>query len=241
MFVATRAFIFFFLSAVIITVVNGCKPKTKDALTDEHIQMAMLVKGMDDSVKNTFLQSIHPKERKKVDIALKQYEHFTGTVEYQDVSLNLPIHTVVSMEDGVVRHQIGRYKNNNIATEYYKVENDQIIDSTRSYYFGGQLRSRYYNAVDKSKRVIEQYYQSGQIRNRSTDASMTTWFENGAQSGIYYFDNGKVIKRTLWHPNKKKKEESEWWNDQLNGIFREWDSLGNQTRNEHYVNGIIKK
>ena len=226
----------------ICLVLSGCKPRTINSISDAQIRLTMMAKTMADSQKFFFLNSFNEVEKEKITRAMKKYEHFSGSVDYDDVFLNYTVRTTTTLEQGMIRTQIARYERGTLAFERYIVGNTIVNDSSISYYPNGSIFNRTVNPADSTQRFREDYFPNGRMRTKSTADSLFTWHENGQRSGIYHFKRGQVVNRTLWHENGVRAEESQWKSDKINGRYQEWDTLGHQTRNELYALGkLIKK
>jgi antitoxin component YwqK of YwqJK toxin-antitoxin module len=218
---------------------TGCKPRTRRTETNEEIRRAMMIKAMDDSLKEENLNRLPDYTRQNVITLLKKYEQLTGVVEFEDYLLSVKITMKVSLENGTVRSGRGEYGNGVLALVFYPVKNREMIDSAYRYYPSGHLYSRRITPVDTLKRIYEEFYESGTIRSRNSATMLFNWHPNGNISAKFIFDNGQVIQRTLWHENGTVKEMSGWQNDSLNGLYQVWDSLGHQTRKEQYAAGVL--
>lgn len=234
----TTASILRLLVVIIIIAGIGCKPRTRKTEENYHIRAAIMMKMMDDSTAEMFLNNTIFADREKIKQVLKRYENTTGEVEYEDYFFYPFIMTTV-LENGAVRSQTGIYQNGNTAVEFRIVENGVVKDSTRRYYPGGPLYSRRISMTDASQNLYEEFFDNGIKRSMRLSDTLWTWNETGRPSGKFVFRNGEVFFRTLWHPNGVKKEESEWLHDTLDGNFRTWDSLGTVTNDVLYRKGTV--
>jgi antitoxin component YwqK of YwqJK toxin-antitoxin module len=228
------------LIVIIFIAAIGCKPRTRKTEENYHIRAAMMIKMMDDSTAEMFLNNSIFADREKIKQVLKRYENTTGEVEYEDYFFYPFIMTTV-LENGVVRSQTGVYENGNTAHELRIVEHGVVKDSTRRYYPAGPLYSRRISMTDAAQNLYEEFFESGVKRSMRYSDTLWTWLDTGAPSGKFIFTEGEVRFRTLWYPNGKKKEESEWLHDTLNGNFRSWDSLGTLTSDLLYKKGVITR
>lgn len=130
--------------------------------------------------------------------------------------------------DGENEFRSGRFVRRTI---YYRdgatmIEN-VLLDSVTNTW-----KSQEYYPGGKPKRMYVSSQEEYPIERR--------WYGNGQLELEFSRSDGKKDIGVRYYPNGAKKEEFEFVNEQRHGVWAEWDSLGNQTRNEFYVNGKLK-
>lgn len=238
-----RSIVFVLPVIAFILLLASCKPRTRTTEQEKYLSQAMVFIRLDDSTKRIAYNTMAEEKRNAIDSILKSYEHATETVDTEEkyVGFNEYVSVETSFDNGKVMHQKARYKNGTMAFEYYPVRNGGIIDSILHYYPAGQIYSRLIKYANPPGWVFENYHENGTMRGRQNRDTIIGWDENGKLFSEYLFDNGEVVKQTLFHPNGIKKWESHWKSDKFHGTLKEWDSLGTLVRNEKYKNGVMIK
>ena len=149
--------------------------------------------------------------------------------------------------NGIVREKVVNmigYDKPDPLTAEYEFKDSAIVRYTL-YYPDGKKKME--SLPDSGRRVwtMTEYYESGSMKRMSTSSdslflSDRRWYENGNPELEFVRTEGKKDKGVRYHPNGAKKEEFEFVNERRHGMWEEWDSLGNQTRNEFYVKGKLK-
>jgi antitoxin component YwqK of YwqJK toxin-antitoxin module len=144
--------------------------------------------------------------------------------------------------------EIAYYGQNERCYESYTTRNDSVpIKTEITFYPSGELRSIFLHEGTMLRAGYD-FFRNGQVRfnyrpNRNGQIEFTDGrYENGQKEEEVIFDEkGLVSQLSHWHSNGKKKEKAEWKDSRRHGKWFEWDSLGNQTRNEYYGNGTVQK
>jgi len=138
---------------------------------------------------------------------------------------------------------IGHFKNGNRFYETYVMRNDttSIIQTTSFYPSGNLLRTEM--RVNNEVTMAQSFHENGQL---SVERNVPAGYERAwNEDGKPFFENNdlRTNNRTIysWYANGQMKELFELSGGERNGKWFEWDSLGNQTRSEMYVNGKRKK
>lgn len=150
---------------------------------------------------------------------------------------------VTYSRDSLPYKELGYFDNGNRMYEmYYSRIDTQRIAAFINYFRDGELASM--NIID-GDRIVARYafYPDGRIQSRHDGfrGIEEVWNQHGKlQKTIEYA--GKNPKRVMqWHANGTIAEVSEWHNENREGRWFQWDSLGNQTRKERYAMGKLKK
>jgi antitoxin component YwqK of YwqJK toxin-antitoxin module len=139
----------------------------------------------------------------------------------------MPFETEYEYKDGKVVRYTQFYPNGTKKSEV------QRADSTTNKWASDELNfSEFYESGNKKR--ISHFMADSVITE-------TDWYENGRLKMEFSRSTGKKDKVINYYFNGMKKEEFEFANELRHGIWAEWDSVGNQTRKENYVDGILKK
>ncbi|MBI2428314.1 MAG: hypothetical protein HYV29_05870 [Ignavibacteriales bacterium] len=150
--------------------------------------------------------------------------------------------------NGVVRDNvidmIGSEKSGPLEAEY-EFKDSAVVRYTLYY---PDRKKKMESLPDSGRWVwpVSEYFEPGQLKrvyvtSDSIFLSDRQWYENGNPELEFSRSEGKKDRGVRYYANGNRKEEFEFVNEQRHGIWAEWDSLGNQTRNEEYVNGTLKR
>ncbi|MFA6456005.1 MAG: hypothetical protein WCW40_04220 [Bacteroidota bacterium] len=134
--------------------------------------------------------------------------------------------------------EVMRFDNKNLAYERFFRTDEHPTDSMRNYYRNGQL-SLLLVMNDTNRVILRGYYENGTLQAYGDTAKNIEYFDNGKKQSETLSKTGQIYKILRWYRNGLKAEESDWWNDRRNGIWREWDSTGTTVRNERYRDGQL--
>lgn len=225
---------------ILLMMFVGCAPKSRPNPENDIIRYALLAKRLpNDSLAKEFVRQLPEYAQKGVEKKLEELSRYSGTMEYDDFAVSYPITVTTTLSNGIMINQVGHFDNGIRAFEFFPVFSTTIIDSMHQFNAAGKLLTRSITAVDSRNSLIERYYGDGQLQSRSYADTLVQWHPNRNVSGIFLFRNNEVVKRSLWHPNGQKKEESEWRNDRYHGVVTEWDSLGTLLRKDRYREGVL--
>lgn len=110
----------------------------------------------------------------------------------------------------------------------------------------------YIDKKDTSNYICKVYYESGtlkhetQISNNNFIGEKKSFFENGKIERIEKLSQPTPLDAELYdcyminyRPNGKKESEYQYIDDKLNGLAKDYDSLGNITRTTEYIDGKV--
>jgi len=107
------------------------------------------------------------------------------------------------------------------------------LEQREGLYFEKGSDAPYSGTVEDPGRMI------GQVEEGLRAGPWKGWHRNGQRNWVFEHEDGKLVKRTIWHDNGAKRMEGRFVEGKPDGVHPRWDEAGQKVSEETYRAGKL--